>query len=218
MLCGACWANMRFIEHPRCRILGAPLAYDSGFETTSLTALADPPVFDRLRSVAVFNDISGALVRRLKFGDEPELARWMAHWMVRAGKELLVPGVTIVPVPLHRQRLVRRRFNQSAELARHLALQANGTYKPELLQRIRPTRQQVGLGARQRQRNVRGAFISAPEHEIHIRGKHLILVDDVYTTGATLQACSRALRRKGAAKIDCLTFAQVASGVANGHQ
>ena len=75
MLCGACWANMRFIEHPRCRILGAPLAYDSGFETTSLTALADPPVFDRLRSVAVFNDISGALVRRLKFGDEPELAR-----------------------------------------------------------------------------------------------------------------------------------------------
>ncbi|MEP1205724.1 MAG: ComF family protein [Rhizobiaceae bacterium] len=213
-LCGSCWSRLRFIEQPFCKVLGTPFAYDSGLGAVSLSALAEPPSFDRARSVVLYDDVARRIVRTFKFGDRPELAPWMAQWMVRAGHELLARDALIVPVPLHRRRLMGRRFNQSAELARHLARLSHCQYQPDMLRRIRQTRQQVGLGANDRARNVRGAFRVPPAKEILVRGGHIVLVDDVYTTGATLQSCARALRRKGAAKIDCLTFARVANGVA----
>ena len=118
----------------------------------------------------------------------------------------------LVPVPLHRLRLASRRFNQSAELARHIARQTDGHYKPEVLVRIRATKQQVGLGAKERIRNVSGAFRVPSASKIEIKGRRVVLIDDVFTTGATLEACARALRRAGAAHMDCLTFARVAPG------
>ncbi|NKB53785.1 MAG: ComF family protein [Rhizobiaceae bacterium] len=213
-LCGSCWSSLRFIEHPYCAVLGTPFAYDPGFGSVSLRAIAEPPDFDRSRSVVLYDEVARKIIRSLKFGDRPELAPWMARWMLRAGGDVLHPGALIVPVPLHRNRLLQRRYNQSAELARNLARITQQAFRPDLLQRIRPTRQQVGLGANQRARNVRGAFRVPTSVQIHVKSSHIVLIDDVYTTGATLQACARALRRKGAAKIDCLTFARVANGVA----
>lgn len=213
-LCGPCWSQLRFIELPYCPVLGTPFAYDPGDGVMSLQALAEPPVFDRARSAVLYDHVARKMVRSFKFGDRPELAPWMAKWMVRAGADLVLPDALIVPVPLHRRRLMQRQFNQSAELARHLARQAGCRFMPGVLQRIRPTRQQVGLGASERVRNVQGAFRVPVQCEIDVRGSHVILIDDVYTTGATLQACARALRRRGATKIDCLTFARVANGVA----
>ena len=214
-LCGTCWSQVQFVEEPFCPVLGTPLAYNSGLGTMSLQALADPPPFDRARAAVLYDDVARRIIRSFKFGDSPELAPWMAAWMMRVGQEFMQPEAVIVPVPLHRNRLIHRRFNQSAELARNLSRMGTLRYRPEILSRVRSTRQQVGLGAKERARNVQGAFHVPKAHEIEVKGSHIILVDDVYTTGATLRACARALRRKGAAKIDCLTFARVANGVAN---
>ncbi len=216
--CPSCWAELQFIERPYCTIFGTPFSRDLGPDVISAQAIADPPDFDRARSAVLHDQVSRKIVSGLKFSDRADLAPWMAEWMARAGADLVEPGARLVPVPLHRRRLFSRRYNQSADLARHLARIWKLDYDGRILMRTRATRQQVGLNAKGRQLNVRGAFRVPHDQEINVRGQHLILVDDVYTTGATLQACSRALRRKGAQKIDCLTFSRVGNGVANNDQ
>lgn len=213
-VCATCWGELRFIERPYCDVMGAPFSYELGQGALSAEAIANPPPFDKARSVVLYDDVARRLVQGLKFSDRTDLAPWMAKWMVRSGHEILQESPVLVPVPLHRRRLFSRRFNQSAELARAVASQANLRYLPEVLIRSRSTRQQVGLGTKERFKNVRGAFRIPSELEIHVKSQTIVLVDDVYTTGATLKACARALRRKGAARIHCLTFARVANGVA----
>jgi ComF family protein len=132
--------------------------------------------------------------------------------MARAGTELLADAEVIVPVPLHRRRFLRRRFNQSAELARVLARRSGRPFEPTALARVKVTRQQVGLGLSERQDNVRGAFRVPPEADIKVRGRRVLVIDDVYTTGATVSAAVRALKRGGAAAVDVLTFARVLPG------
>jgi ComF family protein len=214
LLCPVCWSSLRFIEKPYCAVLGSPFSYDPGEGALSAQAIASPPVFNKARSVLLYDEVPRVLVQGLKYSDRTELAPWMAKWMLRAGKELFSDDCLIVPVPLHRWRLLKRKFNQSAELARYVASQHGLPYHPLVLQRIRPTRQQVGLNAGDRISNVRGAFRVPPDQSIHFKSRPVVLVDDVFTTGATLQACARALRRGGATRIDCLTFARVADGVA----
>ena len=212
MVCPKCWSSMRFIEKPYCAVLGSPFSYDIGAGALSAEAIANPPAFDRARSVVLYDDVARKLIQGLKFSDRTDLAPWLADWMVRGGAELLQEPCLIVPVPLHRWRLFERRFNQSAELARPLARATGFEYRPELLMRSRRTKQQVGLKAKERVKNVQGAFQVPSTHKLDVKGHRVLLIDDVYTTGATLQACARALRRAGAAQIDCLTFARVATG------
>ncbi|MEM8751204.1 MAG: ComF family protein [Pseudomonadota bacterium] len=216
-LCATCWDTMRFIEKPYCSVMGMPFSYDLGDGVLSAEAIANPPPFERVRSVVLYDMIARQLVQSLKFSDRTDLAPWMASWMMRASDGLLDPPALIVPVPLHRWRLWKRRFNQSAELARPLALSAEGKargleYRPDVLIRSRRTRQQVGLKAKERARNVQGAFRVPTEKKIDVQGRRVVLIDDVYTTGATLKACARALRRGGAREVACLTFARVATG------
>jgi ComF family protein len=215
-LCGACWTRLRFIEPPYCAILGLPFAYDPGEGAISPQAIADPPAFSRHRSVVIYDGLAARLVAALKYGDRTDLVPTMAAWMARAGEELLAEADVIIPVPLHHRRLWRRRFNQSAELARQLAGDeaARGralTYEPLALMRVKATRSQVGLGRQQRQDNVRGAFRLRSERRGAVLGKRVLLVDDVFTTGATVGAASRALKRAGASDVDVLTFAGVAA-------
>jgi ComF family protein len=136
----------------------------------------------------------------------------MARWMARAGAELIADADIVVPVPLHRRRFLARRFNQSAELARVLGRLSGLPFAPDAVRRVKKTRQQVGLGAREREDNVRGAFRVPPEAEIKVRGRQVLVIDDVYTTGATVSAVARALRRCGAEAVDVLTFARVLPG------
>ena len=215
-VCASCWQGLRFIEKPYCGVLGSPFSYDLGSGALSAEAIADPPAFDRLRSTLLYDAEARRLVQGLKFSDRTDLGPWMARWMhhglLRNGDGLLDDKPLIIPVPLHRRRLLSRRFNQSAELARHLAHLAECPFVPDYLRRIRPTQQQVGLGQKQRQRNVSGAFLVPEEHKPAIQGRPVLLVDDVYTTGATMQACARALKRAKPLRIDCVTFARVASG------
>ena len=175
----------------------------------SAEAIADPPPFDRCRAVAHFDETARRLVHALKYRDRPELARWMGLWMRRAGSELVSEADIIVPVPLHRGRLWRRRFNQAAALAQAIAFEAGRPLDATVLARIRSTGQQVGLSATDRALNVRGAFRVRQDRRPAIEGRRVLLVDDVYTTGATIKAATRALLRGGAAAVDVLVFSRV---------
>ncbi len=164
--------------------------------------------FRSCRSAVAYDGPARRMAQAFKFADRTDLAPTMARWMVRAIEEP-AENYVILPVPLHRTRLLRRRYNQAAELARLVANAMARPYLPDTLHRTRATRQQVGLKADERHANVRGAFRVPEAKAINVKGRHVLLVDDVYTTGATLEACSRALMRAGAVQVDCLTFARV---------
>ena len=194
-LCAPCWSGIRFIERPYCERLGTPFAVDFGQPLLSPAAIADPPVFGRARAVAEYDGTASALVHRLKYGDRLELARAMGRMMARAGAELLAEADVIVPVPLHRWRLWRRRFNQALALARVVSAESGAPYDPFLLARVKHTRRQVGLTKTQRQENLQGAFRVPAEAKARLKGKRVLLIDDVLTTGSTANAAARALLR-----------------------
>lgn len=211
-LCAKCWSAMTFLAPPWCARLGLPFAYDLGEGALSPRAIAHPPVFDRLRAVAAYEGPARALVSRLKYHDRPTAARMMGRLMTLAGAELLkreegVPPPLLVPVPLHRLRHWSRRYNQAALLAREVGARGGLEVAPALLERVRATKRQVGLDARARATNVRGAFAVSASGVLRIAARRVILVDDVFTTGATVQAATRALLRAGASGVDVLAFA-----------
>jgi ComF family protein len=211
-LCAECFAQLRPITAPLCPLLGLPFAVSIGPDALSAEALADPPPFARARSAVRYNDIARTLVSRLKYGDRPELARLLARLMVQAGHEFWAARPVLVPVPLHVRRLIARRYNQSGELAQAIGRITGLSVDTGLLRRHRRTRQQVGLSHDGRVRNVSGAFSAHPQALERLAGRPVVLIDDVYTTGATLKAATRALKRGGADHIDVLSFARVVSG------
>ena len=207
-LCSSCWRAMRFIERPFCDRLGTPFEHDLGEGLLSPQAVTDPPVFQRARAVARFEDgPARRLVHRLKYSDRGELAAPMGAWMARAGADVLAEADAITPVPLHARRLWTRRFNQAAALGREIARRAGKPFEPALLRRIKATRSQVGLSREQRVQNMQGAFRAAPAASV--QGRRIVLVDDVLTSGATANAAARALLRAGAAQVDLIVFARV---------
>ena len=208
-LCARCWSSVRFIEPPLCAVYGTPFTHDLGEGIVSAEAMADPPPFRRARSAVVYGDVARLLVLQLKYHDRPHLAEVMATSMRRAGRSLLDEASLIVPVPLYRWRLWERRFNQAAALAASLSRQSGVPTDPLALERVKSTRRQVGLSAAQRQENVRGAFRLPEAMRPRIAGSNVLLVDDVYTSGATVKAATRALLRGGAGAVDVLTFARV---------
>jgi len=173
-----------------------------------MEAIADPPAYGRARAAVRYDDIARDLVHRLKYGDRLDLATAMGQWMARAGRTLLDDADAVVPVPLHWRRLWGRRFNQAA-LARVVAADAGVPLLTAALRRARATSQQVGLSRSARAVNVQGAFAVTPAGKAAIHGQRLVLVDDVLTSGATVDACTRVLLRAGARNVDVLVFARV---------
>jgi ComF family protein len=205
-LCAECWSGIAFIERPFCERLGTPFEIDIGGPLHSPAAIADPPVFRRARAVAAYEGTTRELVHRLKFGDRLDLAQAMGGMMARSGAELLADADLIVPVPLHRWRLWRRRFNQAMVLARVVSRLSGVPAEPMLLRRVKRTRSQIGLTKTQRRENLQGAFRVPDEARPRLEGRRVLLVDDVLTTGSTANAASRALLRAGAAQVDVLAF------------
>jgi ComF family protein len=157
-----------------------------------------------------FDEVSRALVHALKYGDRLDLAPMMGRWISHAGREILADADALVPVPLHWRRQWARRFNQSAMLAAAVSADSGVPIAAAALKRVKPTAQQVGLSRSERAANVQGAFKVPEEGKAAVFGRRLVLVDDVLTSGATIDACARALLRAGAATVDVLVFARVA--------
>ncbi len=208
-LCGACWNSVKFIEKPYCAVYGTPFSTALGDGMVSARAIAEPPPFARARAALAYQGLALRFVHGLKFQDRHDHAAWMADWMARAAPELLHEADVIVPVPLHWKRMVSRRFNQSALLAQKLSLNANRPFAPLALKRIKPTQTQRGLTAKERDANVRRAFIVPEKHTIYVQGRRVLLVDDVITTGSTVASAAKALLKAGASHVDVLAFAMV---------
>ncbi len=208
-LCGDCWGRLSFISRPYCERLGIPFAYDPGPGVLSLEAIANPPAYARARAAVRYDDVARALVHAFKYGDRIDLAPRLGRWVAQAGRELLAEADAIVPVPLHWRRQWARRFNQAAALARAISEASGVPVVDDALKRIRATRQQVGLTQAERQANIQGAFAVPPSGKAAMHGKRVILVDDVLTTGATVDTCARVLLRSGALNVDVLVFARV---------
>src|SRR6516162_8901602 len=208
-LCPVCWSKLSFIAPPYCERLGIPFPFDGGPGLLSMEAIADPPAYHRARAAVRYDDIARKLVHALKYGDRLDLAPTMGRWMARAGRELLADTDAIVAVPLHWRRQWARRFNQSALLAEIIAKASGRTVAHAALKRVKATPQQVGLDKSERAHNVQGAFRVPAHGRAEVAGRKLVLVDDVLTSGATVDACSRALLRAGAASVDVLVFARV---------
>jgi ComF family protein len=208
-VCAACWAKLSFIAPPFCPRLGIPFVYDPGPDMLSMEAIASPPAYQRARAAVRYDDVARTLVHSLKYQDRTDLAPAMGRWMARAGRELLGEADMLVPVPLHWRRAWRRRYNQSGALARVIERQSGVRMRGDLLARVRATEQQVGLSRAQRATNVQGAFQVSADRQSEVQGRRVVLIDDVLTSGATLDGCARALLRAKAAQVDALVFARV---------
>lgn len=208
-LCAACWAKISFIAPPYCDRLGIPFPYDPGPGVLSMEAIADPPAYGRARAAVRYDDVAGRLVHHLKYGDRLDLAAIMGPWMARAGGDLIAQADALVPVPLHWRRLWGRRFNQAAVLAQAIATARPIAVLHGALKRMRATPQQVGLTRSERAVNVQGAFAVTDEGKAAVAGARLVLIDDVLTSGATIDTCARTLLRAGAANVDVVVFARV---------
>jgi ComF family protein len=207
-LCANCWGAVHFLSAPTCACCGTPFAEEIEAGLHCAACLADPPAFDRARAVFRYDEASRGLVLSFKHADRPGLARFFAPWLARAASELLANADLIVPVPLHRWRLLHRRYNQAALLGMGLAKRSGIRCIPDLLKRTRHTAPQGMKGREERERNVKGAIKMAKSAGL-IEGKRILLVDDVLTTGATLGECVRIMRQSGAAGVDVVTLARV---------
>jgi ComF family protein len=174
-----------------------------------MEAIAKPPAYQRARAAVRYDDIARTLVHALKYQDRTDLAPTMGRWMARAGHELLSEADALIPVPLHWRRSWSRRYNQSGALAGTISRETRRPVIGNALQRVRPTLQQIGLSKSERALNVQGAFKVPLEKKSSVQGRRIVLVDDVLTSGATVDACARALLRARAAQVDVLVFARV---------
>ncbi len=208
-LCGSCWNAIDFLDGPACATCGTP------FETQELdgaicgACTREPPAYDQARAVMRYDDKAKGLILAFKHADRLEGTRSFGRWMARAGAAFVAQADIITSVPLHRRRLISRKYNQAALLAQALAAASGCSFDPMLLERKRATPTQGGLTRRQRRHNVAGAFRIRPGWEDRIRGARIVVVDDVITTGATVETCARTLKRGGASGIDVLTLARV---------
>lgn len=208
-LCATCWREVDFIEPPRCDRLGVPLPYPAGGVIVSAAALASPPDYGRARPVARYDGVMRNLIHDLKYRDRHEGVKLFAGWMGHSGSGVLKDANVLVPVPLARARLWGRRFNQAALLSRALSGLSGIPDAPLALHRVRRTATQVGLTPEQRRRNVAGAFRVPEGKEVEIAGKNVVLIDDVITTGATVNACAKTLKRAGASRVDVVALGRV---------
>ena len=205
----AAWSRIAFLDDPVCDGCGAPFPYDQGPGARCGACMARPRAFQRARAACLYDERSRELILRLKHADRPELGKLFARWLSRAAAPLLADADTVVPVPLHRSRLFARRYNQAAEIARPLARLSGLAYLPDALVRRRATATQGGKSGRGRRVNVKGAFATPPSRRAAIAGRRILLVDDVLTTGATAEACAKALREAGAVSVALAVVARV---------
>jgi ComF family protein len=213
-LCPSCWRDVAFIRAPLCERMGIPLPFDTGGPSVSALALAEPPDYDRARASAHYAGTARKMVHDFKYADRQEVRVLLGHWLTAAGHELLSDAHIILPVPMSRRRMFWRKFNQAAILAHELGRRSGVAVDTSALRRRRATKPQVGLTRAQRHSNMEGAFAVLKRRRALLKDANILLIDDVITTGATVNACARALKRAGAARVDVLAVCMVAGDLA----
>lgn len=201
------WSRIRFLDGPVCDGCGAPFDYDPGERCAA--CLAKPRAFDAARAACLYDETSRDPILKLKHADRLDLAPLFARWLSRSARDLIEAADAIAPVPLHPLRLLGRRYNQAAEIARPLCALTGTPYLPDALVRRRATASQGGRSGSGRRRNVAGAFEVPASKRRRIEGLRILLVDDVLTTGATAEGCAKALKAAGAARVDLAVVARV---------
>ncbi len=214
-LCTGCWAKLSYISRPFCERTATPFVIDPGPGIFAASAYQFPPQWQRARAAVAYEGVATDLVHALKYSDRHEVAPLMARAMHRAGADILEDADLVIPVPLHRSRLWRRRFNQAALLAAHIATASARLCRTDVLIRRKATPPQVGLSREARARNMVGAFAIPAHHRALLTGRRVVVIDDVLTTGATLNAAARILGAAGAANVDILVFARAGTTVAS---
>lgn len=212
MVSAEAWAKLSFIAEPVCAACGFP--FEFALPAFSGEALCGPclmqrPVFNAARSALVYDDASRDLILSFKHGDRLESVTVMIPWLIQAGAKMIAEADLIVPVPLHRWRLLARRYNQAALIGAALGKKTNLQFSADALLRIRATPTQGHLNADERRKNVRHAFAVSEKRKGLVEDKSILLIDDVYTTGSTVEECAKALQAAGAKKVDVLTVARV---------
>ena len=208
--CPDCWARLDLLGPPCCARCALPFDHDEGAELTCAGCMAEPPPFDRLRAAVAYGELARDVALKLKYGRRPGVAETMAGLMERHVSAFDAP--VLVPVPLHRWRIWRRGYNQSALIAGALARRRALEFARDLLRRTKATPPLKHMGPAERRRVVRGAFAINPNQAEWIKGRNILLVDDVFTSGATVSACARVLKRAGAAEVGVLCWARVIRG------
>lgn len=207
-LCTDCFNDITFISKPYCSHCGLPISTRENNELECVTCLAQKDPFRLCRSAVKYDEFSKSLLLDFKFSDRLDNKVLLSNWLFMAGKDIFHQGIDlIIPVPLHYMRLFKRKYNQSAILAAEISKKINVPVDYNSLKRIRHTIPQVSCSGKQRSKNVKNAFsIIHPEN---IKGKRIVLIDDIYTTGSTLKECAKALKKAGAKSVDALTVARV---------
>jgi ComF family protein len=203
------WAQIHFLDGPVCDGCGAPFEFDQGPGARCVACMARPRAFTAARAACLYDDAARDPILKLKHADRPDLGALFATWIGRAARELVAEADAVAPVPLHPLRLLKRRYNQAAEIARPLARREGLAYLPDVLVRGRATESQAGKSGSGRRRNVAGAFEVPEAKQPLVEGRRILLIDDVMTTGATAEGCARALKKAGAARVDVAVVARV---------
>ena len=206
--CLSCWQKLDFLGGRGCAQCGEPIELAFHEEARCGACLADPPPFDRARAAVAYGPIARALALKLKYGRRPGVALTMARPMRRVAGEML-EGALVAPVPLNRWRIWSRGYNQAALIARAIVRDGKGELALDLLDRPKNTPALRGLGRSARARTVAGAFRLGAAWKLAVKGRRVVLIDDVYTTGATASGCARVLKRAGAAEVNLLCWARV---------
>lgn len=207
------WRGLVFISDPRCDHCGIALDFETVDNAKCNQCIDKPPVFYSARAALVYNDTSRNLILGFKHGDKTHLIQSFMPWLRHAGRDLFVRADYLVPVPLHPMRMIARRYNQASLISGALSRAVNIAHLPDALYRVRSTPSQGHLTSDERINNVHNAFDVNPKSAIKIKGKNLVVVDDVYTTGATVNECAKVLYGYGAKNVSILTLARVIQDV-----
>ncbi len=203
------WSRIHFLDDPVCDGCGIPFEFHQGEGARCAACMARPPAFARARAACLYDEVSRDPILKLKHADRTDLAPLFARWLSRAARDLIAEADAVAPVPLHPGRLLRRRYNQAAEIARSLSSLTGLAYLPDALVRRRATDSQGGKSGGARRRNVAAAFIVPASRARQVEGRRILLIDDVLTTGATAEGCARALLAAGAKCVDLAVVARV---------